>query len=240
LLRRFSAAGSLNETRERALALDARERVVREVDARDLVREVEARDLVVREGDFLAGGISDSSAGDRDVVRAQAYTSVMTTDNNWLRHARRVFRVGFPAMAKISIRASSKHRGVLAPAPMLLTACAIAVAGCGGSSSNTSTSAGVTTTAAAQQTVVTTTAAARTAPPVSPAAAASYKGKLETYAACMRRNGVNIAPPTTGPSGQPLLGAPPSNVTPLQIHAALLKCRTQIRAALLAHRNLYP
>jgi hypothetical protein len=83
LLRRFSAVGSLKRALVlRALVLradDVRDRVARELEVRERVaREVEDRERVARDVDFLAGGIYDSSARDRDVVRGQAYRSVTT------------------------------------------------------------------------------------------------------------------------------------------------------------------
>jgi hypothetical protein len=106
---------------------------------------------------------------------------------------------------------------------------------CGSSSSSSSsesatTSAAVTSTAA---TVATTTVAAT----LNPAVVAAYRAKLNAYASCMTRNGVQVPPATTGPNGIPSVGTP-QQVPHQQLFAALHKCRKLVVAALNARHSI--
>lgn len=98
----------------------------------------------------------------------------------------------------------------------------VGLAACGGSSESTAT-----TSTTSSQTVTTTTTSAP--PRLSPAAAASFKGALTAYAACMRRNGIDLPPPKTNAHGQPTLSTKGVNTTSKRFFAAFGKCRASVR-----------
>ena len=111
-------------------------------------------------------------------------------------------------------------------AALLLTS--LVVAACGGSSTSTTASNSTTTTSETSSQATSTTQATSAATTATPNYAA-YRAALGNYAACMRRHGVELAPPKTGPSGLPLLSTP-KNMSPKspQFSAALLQCRPYV------------
>lgn len=115
-------------------------------------------------------------------------------------------------------------------APLLIGVCLTGAVACGSSNTTASSSTETTTSSAA----ITTTSVART---ISPAVAAAYRAKLNAYASCMTRNGVAVAPASTGPNGVPTVGAPQS-VGHQQLLGALRKCRKFVVAALEAHHTV--
>lgn len=126
----------------------------------------------------------------------------------------------------------------------LLVACLLAATACGGSSTKSSSTTNTTPTVATATTATTHTTAttattATTTATVNKAQAASYRAKLSAYAACMRRNGVQIPPPTTTPNGVPALKAP-HYAFRQQFNQALRNCRTYVFAVLQAQSKLVP
>ncbi len=115
---------------------------------------------------------------------------------------------------------------------LLALGASFGLAACGGSST---TSTVTTSTTVSEATSSATTSSAP--PPVSPATAAAYKSVLASYAACMRRNGIPIAPPTTNAHGEPSLtnGSVDTSGKPF-IHA-LGKCRTFARKVIETPRS---
>ncbi len=98
----------------------------------------------------------------------------------------------------------------------------VGLAACGGSSESTAT-----TSTTSSQTVTTTTKS--TPARLSPAAAAAFKGALTAYAACMRRNGIDLPPPKTNAQGQPALTTAGVNTSSKPFFAAFGKCRAFVR-----------
>jgi len=118
--------------------------------------------------------------------------------------------------------------------PVLIVASLLGATACGSSSSPSSSSSAPTTTAAVS---TLTRAITTTTRSLSPAEAAAYSGKLNTYAACMRGQGVNVPPAKTGVGGLPSLAAP-SGASREQVLHAMRRCRTFLVAALEAHSKV--
>jgi hypothetical protein len=120
----------------------------------------------------------------------------------------------------------SKFKGPATLAAPLLVS--LAIAACGGSSTSTTTTGETSTSTSTSPTTTATTQASQPTQ-TSQQSFAAYRLALSNYAACMRRHGVDLAPPRTSASGLPVLGSPKnvSNTSP-QFSAALLHCREYI------------